>query len=109
MDQGIILAIRMESCFTKKTIVKLLFSVDIKTLSLHDWAITHDPMRGPLSAGIRNEFQKVDDCLLACEYPSEIEIAAAATKTQFNEKFKKYLTRRKSYPPIWNLMISKAL
>ncbi|GJQ81827.1 hypothetical protein Trydic_g366 [Trypoxylus dichotomus] len=54
-------------------------AVDEKgTISLHDWAIINDLMKGPLNA--------VDDCLLPYGYPTEIEIAAAVTKIQFNEK-----------------------
>ncbi|KAI4456528.1 multiple inositol polyphosphate phosphatase-related [Holotrichia oblita] len=33
----------------------------------------------------RQLYEEVDDYLVTCEYPSEIEIAAAVTKTQFNE------------------------
>ncbi|KAK9711534.1 hypothetical protein QE152_g25419 [Popillia japonica] len=47
--------------------------------------MTNDLLKGPLNLEIFNTFQEVNDDFLTCEYPSELEIAAAVATTQLNE------------------------
>lgn len=57
-----------------------------ESLNLHEWAITNNLVKGPLNSEILHAFQQVDDCLVTCEYPSEIEIAAAVIERPFMEE-----------------------